>query len=63
MPDPLIPGLKYDISIVPNECDEYYDLKVDAYFDLFAAPDTLFKDGDRLEGVNGVIKGIATAVA
>lgn len=61
MPDPVIPGLKYDISIQPNECGEYYDLKIDAYYDLFAAPTTLFKTGDRLAKVNGVVKGIATA--
>jgi hypothetical protein len=62
MPDPVIPGFKYDFSIQPNECGEYYDLKVDAYFDLFAAPTTLFKTGDRLAKVNGVEKGVATAI-
>jgi len=61
MPDPVIPGLMYDISIQPNECGEYYDLKIDAYYDLFAAPTTLFKTGDRLAKVNGVVKGVATA--
>lgn len=61
LPDPVIPGLVYDISVQPDECNENYDLKVDAYFDLFAAPKTLFKTGDRLNGVNGVVKGVATA--
>lgn len=61
LPDPVIPGLVYDISIQPNECGEYYDLKIDAYYDLFAAPNTVFKTGDRLAKVNGVVKGIASA--
>ncbi|MES2731721.1 MAG: hypothetical protein V4714_08230 [Bacteroidota bacterium] len=62
-PDPIIPGLKYDFSIEANTCSEYYDLKIDAYYDLFAAPSNVFKTGDRLAGVNGVVKGIATAQA
>ena len=60
-PDPVIPGLRYDFSIQPNECGEYYDLKIDAYYDLFAAPTTMFKTGDRLAKVNGVVRGVATA--
>lgn len=62
-PDPVIPGLKYDFSLEANTCSEYYDLKIDAYYDLFAAPLTMFITGDRLEAVNGVFKGVATAIA
>ncbi len=61
-PDPIIQGLRYDFSIEANTCSEYYDLKIDAYFDLFAAPTNVFKAGDRLAGVNGVVKGVATAI-
>lgn len=63
IPDPKIPGLSYDIRILPNECGEYYDIFINLDFDLFAAPTTLFATGDRLEGVNGVFKFIASTVS
>lgn len=63
MPDPAIPGLSYDISITPNECEEFYDVVVELYFDLYAAPTTMFKTGDRLEGVNGVLEFVASTVS
>jgi hypothetical protein len=61
MPDPKLPGLAYDIRIKPNECGEYWDLFINLDYDFYFAPTTLFKDGDRLENVNGVLKAIATA--
>ena len=57
--DPAVPGLKYDISIVPNECGEYYDVYLDADYDLFVAPTTLFKATDYRTGINGTFKIIA----
>jgi hypothetical protein len=61
MPDPYIPGLIYDIRFKPNECGEYYDLYINSDHDFYFAPDNMFKAGDRLEGVNGIFKGIAVA--
>jgi hypothetical protein len=59
LPDPFIPGLVYDVRILPNECGEYYDLYVNLDYDFWFAPDQ-FQAGDRLEGVTGVFKAQAT---
>ncbi len=61
LPDPYLPGLVYDIRIKPNECGEYWDLYINSDHDFYYAPNNLFKAGDRLEGVNGIFKGVATA--
>jgi len=61
IPDPSIPGLVYDFSIMPDECDEMYTVQVSAYYDLFVAPRDMFKIGDRLAGVNGTFNAIANA--
>lgn len=61
IPDPALPGVKYDIRILPNECGEYYDLFVNIDYDFWFAPTNQFKAGDRLAGVNGIFKGVATA--
>ncbi len=62
MPDPVLPGIKYDIRLKPNECGEYYNLWVNLDYDFWFAPTNIFKSGDRLEGVNGVLKAIASAI-
>lgn len=62
MPDPVLPGIKYDIRLKPNECGEYYNLWVNLDYDFYFAPKNIFKTGDRLAGVNGVLKGIAQAI-
>jgi hypothetical protein len=64
IPDPAIPGLKYDMRIIPNACSgssvvESYDIIIGVHFDLWVAPNTMFKSSDRLYQVNGVFKGIA----
>lgn len=56
--DPAVPGLRYDISILPNECGEYYDLYLDVDFGLWTAAN-LFGAGDARNGVNGIFKAIA----
>lgn len=58
--DPAVPGLKYDISILPNECGKYYDLYLDIDFGLWTAPATLFDPADARSGVNGIFKVIAS---
>lgn len=64
IPDPVIPGLTYDMRIIPNACSgstvvESYDVIVGVYFDLYVAPTNMFQSADRLSGVNGVFKAIA----
>jgi hypothetical protein len=59
--DPSVPGLRYDISIVPNECGEYYDVYLDIDFGLWTAPVTLFGTGDYRAGVNGIFKVIGAS--
>lgn len=67
IPDPVIPGLVYDMRIIPNACSgstvvESYTVIIGLHFDLWAAPLTQFKSGDRLAGQNGVYKAIATGI-
>lgn len=59
IPDPVVPGLKYDIGIQPNACGKYYDLYLDIAYDLFVAPNTIFKAEDYRTGINGTFKVIA----
>lgn len=64
IPDPAIPGLNYDIRIIPNACSgstvvESYDVIIGLHFDLYVAPTNMFQAADRLNGVNGVFKAIA----
>lgn len=64
IPDPAIPGLKYDMRIIPNACSgnsvvESYDIIIGLYFDLWTAPTNMFQSADRLNGVNGIFKAIA----
>jgi len=62
IPDPFVPGLMYDMRVRPDECGEHYNVYVGLNFDLVAAPTDMFKDGDRLRGVNGAFHCIAAAV-
>lgn len=67
IPDPAIPGLKYDMRIIPNACSgstvvESYDIIIGIHFDLYAAPTNMFQSSDRLTGVNGVFKAIAGTI-
>ncbi len=59
-PDPELPGVRYDIRLVPNRCDEDYDLFVNLSYDFYLSPEDLYATDDRLEGVNGIFEGIAT---
>lgn len=64
MPDPLIPGLMYDTQLILDECsqeDPEYTLTIGLHYDFYTKASE-FKSGDRLEGVNGIITGIADAV-
>lgn len=67
LPDPAIPGLVYDMRVIPNACSgssvaESYDIFIEVHFDLWTAPTTMFKSGDRLSAVNGIMKAVATAI-
>lgn len=62
MPDPALPGIKYDLRLLPSECEEEYDLFINLDFDFFFAPDDMYASGDRLAGVNGIFKGIAATI-
>jgi hypothetical protein len=64
IPDPAIPGLKYDMRVIPNACSgnsvvESYDVIIGVHFDLYVAPTNMFQSADRLTGVNGVFKAVA----
>ncbi len=64
IPDPAIPGLKYDMRVIPNACSgnsvvESYDIIIGLHFDLWTAPTNIFQSSDRLTGVNGIFKAIA----
>ncbi len=59
MPDTKLPGIQYDVRVLPNECGEYYNVFIGLHFDLYVAPTNQFQASDRLAGVNGVFKGIA----
>jgi hypothetical protein len=61
MPIPGLPQVKCDVRILPDECNETYAVWMEAYFDVFAAPTTLFPAGDPNEGVNGIFKAQFTA--
>jgi len=54
MPIPGLPQVKCDVRILPDECNETYAVWMEAYFDVFTAPTTLFPAGDANEGVNGI---------
>lgn len=59
--DPVL-GIELDVRIKPSECDEEYALWINSDFDFYFTPDNMFKAGDRLEGVTGVVEGIAVAI-
>jgi hypothetical protein len=64
IPDPAVPGLVYDMRIIPNACSgnsvvESYDIIIGLHFDLYVSPTNMFQTADRLNGVNGVFKAIA----
>jgi hypothetical protein len=64
IPDPVIPGLVYDMRVIPNACSgnsvtESYDIIIGVHFDLYVSPTNMFQASDRLNGVNGVFKAIA----
>lgn len=63
LPDPQMAGLTYDMRLLPNECNESYTLFIDLDYDFWAAPLNLFKSGDRLANVNGILKGYAGYVS
>lgn len=62
MPDPALPGIKYDIRLLPSECDETYNLFINLDYDFYFAPNNLYASGDRLASVNGIFKGIAATI-
>lgn len=60
--DPFTPGLNYDMRVFVDECGEHYNIAIGLHFDLYAAPNNLFKTGDRLVGVNGIFKALAQGI-
>jgi len=63
MPIPGLPQVKCDVRILPDECNETYAVWMECYFDVFAAPTTLFPAGDSNEGVNGIFTAQFTTAA
>lgn len=60
MPCPLVPGLELDVKILPDECDEIYQVKFGTHFELYIPEMELFKDTDDLAGVNGTYQAAFT---
>jgi len=54
--DPAIPGLRYDMRVIPSECEgEGWTIILGLHFDLWVAPAGQFAATDRLAGVNGTV--------
>lgn len=60
IPMPGVPGMMVDLRIIENGCDEDYDFVMGTYFDLYAAPLDMYKSGDPLYEVNGIMQGTFT---
>lgn len=65
MPDPLVPGLTYDIRTQKSECVNNkpyttYNVWLSLYHDTIETPDFAFDPTDYLYGVNGIFSYIAT---
>lgn len=60
IPMPGVPGMMADLRIIENGCDEDYDFVMGTYFDLYAAPLDMYKSGDPLYEVNGILQGTFT---
>ena len=56
MPVPIVPGLEVDVKILPNECDEIYEIKFGLHYELYIPEMDLFKATDLLAGVNGTLQ-------
>lgn len=56
MPVPIVPGLEVDVKILPNECDEIYEIKFGLHYELYIPEMDLFKSTDLLAGVNGTFQ-------
>jgi hypothetical protein len=56
MPVPIVPGLEVDVKILPNECDEIYEIKFGLHYELYIPEMDLFKSTDLLAGVNGTLQ-------
>ena len=66
MPDPLIPGLTYDIRIFGRDCvtetnGEGWDVKISLIYDVFTMPEDIYETGDRLKTAGGAVNGIFQA--
>lgn len=60
MPVPIVPGLEVDVKILPNECDEIYEIKFGLHYELYIPEMDLFKSTDLLAGVNGTFQATFT---
>jgi hypothetical protein len=60
MPVPIVPGLEVDVKILPNECDEIYEIKFGLHYELYIPEMDLFKATDLLAGVNGTLQATFT---
>lgn len=56
MPIPGLPQVKCDVRVLPDSCDESYQIWMECFFDVYTAPTTLFQAGDPNAGVNGIFK-------
>ena len=57
MPLPMLPQVKCDVRIQPQECDNTYSIWMEMWYDVFTAPTAMFPATDELAGVNGIYLG------
>jgi len=64
LPDPYLPGLRYDLQLKFQDCGPQrgYTAIVGLHYGLYFIPPTAYELTDRLYGVNGVLRYLATAV-
>jgi hypothetical protein len=65
IPDPMVPGLSYDIQIKNDDCqvnslDMVWDVKLRLRYDVAITPPYSYNANDPLFGVNGIFGFIAT---
>lgn len=58
--DPVT-GISFDLNMKYDDCDRNWVVWLETYWDMFFVPTDAFAVGDPMEGVNGTLKGVATA--
>lgn len=64
LPDPYLPGLRYDVQLKFNDCgpDRGYTAIVGLHYGLHFIPPNAYQPTDRLFGNNGILRYVATTV-